>query len=276
MPLYRPSELADLLKQMGASPKKRYSQNFLIDGNVIGKIVQLADVQPGDEVVEIGPGPGALTEALLQKGVRLLAIEKDPLWAEALNRLEGDLTVIQGDILTCSLESILKKWKTKEHVKLIANLPYHITTPILTRLAPHSDLFSSIVVMVQEEVARRFTSPPGSKEYGSITVFLNFFSHISYGFKVKRTSFYPAPNVDSAVIKLQLKPHPADIDPDAFFKMTRKAFEQRRKMLKGALKDLLSESVKESHKALLEKRAEALSLDQFLELFKACQKENNP
>lgn len=267
MPLYRPSELRALLDQMGASPKKRYSQNFLIDGNIVRKIAELADIKPGDDVVEIGPGPGALTEALLEKGARILAIEKDPLWAASLERLGGDITVISDDVLECSLEEIITNWKKQPRAKLVANLPYHITTPILTAISPLKNLLSDIVVMVQDEVARRFSAGPGSKEYGSITVFLNFWSQVEYGFKVKRSSFYPSPNVDSAIIKLTLKESP-DVDSERFFELTRKAFGQRRKMLKVSLKDLLSPEVKANNATFLEQRPEALSLDDFLFLFK--------
>lgn len=268
MPLYRPSELADLLKSMGTSPKKRYSQNFLIDGNIIRKIVHLADINPGDDIVEIGPGPGALTEALLEKGARILAIEKDPLWAGALERLGGDITVVSDDVLSCPLEQLIQSWKKQDKVKVVANLPYHITTPILTRLVPHSNLFSNIVVMVQEEVARRFTAPHGGRDYGSITLFLNFWSEVSYGFKVKSSSFYPAPKVDSALIKLILKTEIPNVDPELFFEFTRTAFQQRRKMLKVSLKNWLLPELKLTQEKLLKKRPEALSLDDFITLFK--------
>ncbi|MCB1113574.1 MAG: ribosomal RNA small subunit methyltransferase A [Chlamydiia bacterium] len=267
MPRFRPTELSDLMKRIGASPKRRYSQNFLIDGNVIQKIVELADIKPGDEVVEIGPGPGALTEALLNRGARVFAVEKDSVWADELSGLQGDLQVINDDVLECSLEKLVESWKTKDKVKVVANLPYHITTPILTKLALNAKLFSEIVVMVQDEVARRFTAEPGGKEYGSITVFLNFWADVFYGFKVKRGSFYPAPNVDSAMIKLVLKDKIPDVDAEKFFEMTRAAFNQRRKMLKVSLKSFLNDDVKIQYKELLERRPETLSLDEFLSLF---------
>lgn len=273
MPRFRPTELTQLLKQMGVSPKKSYSQNFLIDGNVIEKIVQLADIKEGDNVVEIGPGPGALTEALLNRGARILAVEKDPLWAGELENLGGDLEVVSDDVLTCPLESLVQNWKSQDKVKIVANLPYHITTPILTKIAPHKELFKEIVVMVQEEVARRFSSQPGSKEYGSITVFLNFWAEVAYGFKVKRSSFYPSPNVDSALIKLTLKETLPDVDPDKFFEFTRTAFGQRRKMLKVSLKEWFSDDVKAKEMGVLTRRPETLSLDDFLRLFKLSKKQ---
>lgn len=272
MPIYRPSELKSLLEQMGAHPKKRFSQNFLIDGNVIRKIADLADIKPGDEVVEIGPGPGALTEELLSRGARVIAIEKDTTWADSLSRLEGDLTVIADDVLECNLELLVRGWLKGDKAKLVANLPYNITTPILTGIAPLASLFSDVIVMVQEEVARRFTSPPGSREYGSITLFLNFWSEVKYGFKVKNSSFYPSPKVDSALIQLKLKPAPLIQNQDKFFEMTRKAFGQRRKMLKVSLREILPASVLSENQALLEKRPEALSLQDFIVLYELISK----
>lgn len=267
MPLYRPSELKALLESMGTSPKKRYSQNFLIDGNIVRKIAELADIKPGDEVLEIGPGPGALTEILLEKGARILAIEKDPIWAAALERLGGDITVIGDDVLACPLKETIEAWKKQPKIKIVANLPYHITTPILTTIAPMGDLLSEIIVMVQDEVAQRFSAPHGSREYGSITLFLNFWSKVEYGFKVKRSSFYPSPNVDSALIKLTLKEVHPNVDVDRFFEFTRKAFGQRRKMLKVSLKELLTPEQITANLTILQKRPEALSLDDFIELF---------
>lgn len=268
MAIYKPTELKSLLEQLGVHPKKRFSQNFLIDGNVIRKIADLADIQPGDDVVEIGPGPGALTEELLRRGARVLAVEKDFTWADALTRLSGDVTILAEDILKCELSTQVQQWKKNEKVKLVANLPYHITTPILTAVVPLHKLFSDLIVMVQEEVAQRYTSAPGSKEYGSITLFLNFYADVSYGFKVKNTSFYPSPRVSSALIHLKLKNSYLQ-DPEKFFQLTRQAFQQRRKMLKSSLKTILSPAAIEKMGPLLERRPETLSLEEFISLFEA-------
>lgn len=283
MAIYRPSELKNLLEQLGTHPKKRFSQNFLIDGNVIRKIADLAQVQPGDEIVEIGPGPGALTEELLARGARVLSIEKDRTWADALKRLEGDITPLAADVLACPLEETIARWRNEARnearkearkgakVKLVANLPYHITTPILTRVVPLHPLFSQIIVMVQDEVAERYTSPPGSRNYGSITLFFNFWSTVSYAFKVKNTSFYPSPKVASALLKFIPKPPPSSIaNPELFFQMTRQAFNQRRKMLKVSLKSYLPKTSIQNtilKNPILEKRPEALSLEEFIALF---------
>lgn len=271
MAIYKPSELASFLSELGIHPKKGLSQNFLIDGNIIRKIVGAANVQPGDWVVEIGPGPGALTEELLKAGASVIAIEKDRTLAEALKRLQTEdqrLEVFCQDVQEFPIEEVLKG---KSQVKLIANLPYHLTTPIITRFIPLIEHFSDLVVMVQDEVAKRLTSPPGNKVYGSITVFINYFTNPTYAFKVGRNCFYPPPNVDSAILHLKLKTPPKVSDEKAFFEMTRGAFEQRRKMLRASLKELYPP---EKVMAALEKmglaptvRPEELSLNEFITLF---------
>ena len=275
MPIYKPSELREFLEGLDAVPKKGLSQNFLIDGNIIRKIIKESEVQPGDVVLEIGPGPGSLTEALLESGASVFAVEKDAVLAAALDRLQTPdkrLTVLCEDIMQVPIEekmrAILPKGKKG---KVIANLPYHLTTPIIANLIPLREVFSSLTVMVQEEVARRFTATPGTKEYSSFTVFLEFYTKPKYAFGVSRKCFYPPPKVDSAIVILELREEPKISSPMDFFKLTRSAFKQRRKMLRSSLRELYgSQNVTES----LEKigcnpmaRPEELSLEQFLQLF---------
>lgn len=264
--MYRPTELRHFLDSLGTSPKKKLSQNFLIDGNIVRKMVSSSDVHPDDVVLEIGPGPGVLTQTLLQAGATVIAVEKDPVLAKALERFQNDnLFVYIDDILQVPLKEILKKTKK---TKVIANLPYHITTPVLTHLLPHNELFSSIIVMVQKEVAERFTASPHSKNYSSITIFLQFYSKIEFLFKVSRSCFYPEPKVDSAVIRFDLREPPHDVDPEPFFHMVRCAFGQRRKMLRSSLSHLAPQAVVlealERSRILPESRPEELSLEQFL------------
>jgi len=273
MPLYKPSELMQFLHEIDASPKKRLSQNFLIDGNIIRKIVQTAHVQPGDIVLEIGPGPGVLTEACLEAGAHVIAVEKDTVLANALKRLnpEGDrLSVHTMDIMDFDVSQEVPKGKK---VKVIANLPYHLTTPILAKLVENHALFSMIVVMVQDEVARRFTAKPHTSEYSSFTVFLDYYSTPHYAFSVSRHCFFPAPRVDSAVVKLVLKENSTFEDPSPFFKMTRTAFGHRRKMLRSSLRDLYGSEVVLAALKIMGKletaRPEEFSLQEFLLLFDA-------
>lgn len=273
--VYKPSELIAFLSALGISPKKQLSQNFLIDGNIIRKIVATAAVEPGDVVLEIGPGPGSLTEALLEAKAHVIAVEKDAVLAQALHRFKKDsesLTIFCEDILKFPIQEMLAPYvKEGRKAKVIANLPYHLTTPILVQLAPLHSLFSSLTVMVQEEVARRFTAGFGEPDYGSFSLFLQFYSHPSYAFFVSRRCFFPAPRVDSAVVHLALKPPPDIDDVEGFFKMTRTAFSQRRKMLRGSLKSLFKggniSAVLEALGQNPQARPEELSLDTFLAFF---------
>lgn len=274
MALYKPSALRAFLEEIGASPKKSLSQNFLIDGNIIRKIVTFAGVQKGDSVLEIGPGPGVLTEELLARGAHVLAVEKDRKFAAALPRLQtedGRLTVVEGDILEQDLSKLLKP-----RTKLVANLPYQITTPILTTFLPKREFFESITVMVQKEVSARFLAEPSTKDYSSITVFVQFYSQPEYGFTVEPTCFYPPPRVKSSVVKFTLQDSPPVSSEEAFFAMTRRAFQQRRKMLRASLKhDYPLSSIDRGLEKIgkgLQVRPENLSLADFLILFQEIEK----
>lgn len=273
--MYRPSELIAFLNSLGIAPKKGLSQNFLIDGNIIRKIVEKSQIEPGDIILEIGPGPGALTEALLDAGAHVIAVDKDTVLSKALERLqtpERSLNIYCEDILTFPLEkTLLPHLKDGKKAKVIANLPYHLTTPILVQLVPMRHVFSSLTVMVQEEVARRFTAKAREADYGSFSVFLSFYTAPFYEFFVSRNCFYPSPRVDSAVVRLDLKEPPAVDNIEAFFKMTRTSFSHRRKMLRGALKEIyepaaVMEALKEIGQNPLA-RPEELSLEKFLALY---------
>jgi 16S rRNA (adenine1518-N6/adenine1519-N6)-dimethyltransferase len=273
MPLYKPTELLEFLESIGVTPKKSMSQNFLIDGNITRKIVKTAEVTEGDVVLEIGSGPGSLTEELLLRGATVIAVEKDYKLAEALRRLDPSgkkLFIFRDDILRWPLEKELPKYlREGQKAKVIANLPYHITTPILTHLVPLNAIISDIVVMVQDEVGRRFAAEVGSSEYGSITLFLNFWSKVHYAFKVGRSCFYPVPKVDSAIVTFKPQKPPYEVDPDRFFEVTRRSFEQRRKMMRSSLRDLCPNIAEALAAAGLSEtaRPEELSLEDFVKLF---------
>jgi 16S rRNA (adenine1518-N6/adenine1519-N6)-dimethyltransferase len=270
--MHKASELQSFLRELGVDARKGLSQNFLIDGNILRKIAASAHVKTGDYVLEIGPGPGALTELLLEQGAHVTAIELDVVFAKALERLQTQdqrLTVFTTDFLKFPLQEFLKKnpgpWK------VVANLPYHITTPILTQILPCTPAIESVTIMVQKEVGKRMVSSPGSSDYGSFSVFVSFYSKATYCFTVEPTCFYPKPTVQSAVVHCQLHPAPQVSSVDAFFILTRTAFQQRRKMLRSSLKELyLQEKIVSSLLQLGLKetvRPEELSLNQFLQLF---------
>lgn len=274
MPIYKPTELNQFLESLGARPNKKLSQNFLIDGNILRNIVKAADVQPQDQVLEIGPGPGSLTEMLLEKGAYVVAVETDKILGQALERLntpDRRLKVILADALKVPLSELFASFPDPQKpIKLISNLPYHITTPLLARFVTASEWISLILVMVQEEVAIRMSAHPGTKDYGSISVFLNFFAQVNYCFKVSRNCFYPVPKVDSAIVRIEPEPIEKNIDVDKFFKMTRSAFQQKRKSLRSSLKKLyphIEKALAELTLAPLT-RPEELSCAQWISLYR--------
>ncbi len=268
-------ELRAFLAGLGIRPKKGLSQNFLVDGNILRKIVEISRLSPGEVVLEIGPGPGALTQLLLERDLTLIAVEKDRELAAALKRLDPNgekLEIFNDDILEFPIEKILQaRLLESQKAKVVANLPYHLTTPILERLVKLPGLFSTLTVMVQEEVARRFVAEPGSSDYSSFTLFLNYYTTPQIGFHVSRNCFYPAPKVDSAVVLLELKTPPKVSSEEKFFKLTRTAFGHRRKMMRSSLRELYPpEAVTEALKKLRLNplaRPEELSLNQFIQLF---------
>jgi 16S rRNA (adenine1518-N6/adenine1519-N6)-dimethyltransferase len=232
-------------------------------------------VSSNDVVLEIGPGPGALTEALLATGAVVVAVEMDRILAAALERLNGPdrrLHVICEDILQVPLEETLRPLlREGQKVKVIANLPYHVTTPILTRCVELTSLIESLTVMVQKEFAERVTAAPGGRDYSSLTVYLNFYTRVRYAFDVSDNCFYPKPKVHSAVVTLHLKTPPQVTDQQRFFQLTRTAFEHRRKMLRSSLREIYQP---EKVMTTLQKvgasplaRPQELSLEQFLVLF---------
>jgi 16S rRNA (adenine1518-N6/adenine1519-N6)-dimethyltransferase len=277
MPMYQPAELNAFLNEMGIFPKKNMSQNFLIDGNMIRKMVASGGAEVDDLILEVGPGPGALTEVILENGCKVLAVEKDQKLGEALGRFQekypGALEIHIDDILDFDLDKHLSKTKP---AKVIANLPYHLTTPILARFLPRYDLISQITVMIQDEVARRLLAKPGQKDYNHFALFLQLHAVPRYAFPVSRHCFYPVPNVDSAVVTLHLKPCPEISDPEMFFKVTRRAYEQRRKMLRGSLSPFYTKEITtkalESSSLNPQARPEELSPEDFITFFEAASK----
>lgn len=264
MALYKYSELSHFLSTIGASAKKSLSQNFLIDGNIVENIVRKADIHPGDTVLEIGPGPGVLTEALVKTGCRIVAVEKDRLFAEHLPRLGAHIQVIEGDFLEQDLRSLIPP-KTK----VVANLPYNLTSPILEKLFLNGDLFDSLLLMVQKEVAERIVANPGSKQYGALTIFCQFFTRPEIAFTVKASCFHPSPKVDSAILLFKIKETTHDVDKEKFFDFVKSLFSFRRKMISSSLKRMGS-SMAAIEKVGLKgtERCETLSLDQFIFLYK--------
>ena len=245
------SQLLTFLNRIDRRPNKRLSQNFLIDQNVGEKIVRTAAPVAGEIVLEIGPGPGALTSLLLEKGARVVAVEKDPVLAKELTRLQtpdGRLTVISDDFLTFDFSPL----KPHRNIKVIGNLPYHITTPILEKLFDARELFSTFTIMIQSEVATRMMASCGSKMFSSLSLFVQFHTQVNHAFKVSPSCFYPRPKVESTVLQLELKPPPLEATTH-FFSIVRRAFQQRRKMILSSLQSLY-------RKELLDKALDAAGI----------------
>ncbi len=249
--------------------KKSLGQNFLKDENILKRIKDSVLVKENDLVIEIGPGSGALTKYLKEYKADLKCFEIDERVKPYLDKLKDDKTeIIYQDFLQVNIKDYIDK--DYANIYVIANLPYYITTPIIKRIIDSGIKIKQMVLMVQEEVADRFTALPGNKSYGSITVYLNYYFKVQKLFRVSRSFFEPVPNVDSAVISLEALDTPYDIkDPAKFFKLVNDAFRLKRKTLKNNLKDYDFEKVLAvlmEHNLGVNTRAEELSIDIFIEI----------
>jgi len=227
------------LREYGFFPKKRLGQHFLIDRNILNKVIRTAEVGKEDVVVEVGPGLGEMTEALARLAKRVIAVEIDARLVEILKKKLEDwpnVEVVQSDVLRVDFKSFLKK---EEHpVKVVANLPYQITTPLLFRFIEARGVFSTFTLMLQREVAERMAASPGGKEYGRLSVLIQMFLDLSVRFFIPPTAFFPSPKVESAVVHMVWKEKPMvdKQDEEWFIKVVKASFGYRRKTLVNALK----------------------------------------
>jgi len=279
-PLASPRATLDKLAKWGITTRKALGQHFLIDDGVVGKIIRLAKLQPEDLVLEVGPGIGTLTEALLLKGVRVLAIEKDQRLLAVLDdiklRYPQSFDFLVADALDVTAYG--KKMEL-EHTKLIANLPYAVAATIVLDYFQHMGTIQSATVMVQKEVAARMAAKPGSKDYGAYSVKLQLIAEPQGSFQVSQTCFLPPPRVDSSVIRLDRRND--KIEPEEIpgtFRVIEAAFAERRKTIRNSMRsqfalqgyDLSSIDILfESTGIPSSVRAESLSPDSFLVLGRA-------
>ena len=226
-----------VLERHGFTFKKSFGQNFLTDTNILQKIVDTAEIDENANVIEIGPGIGALTEFLAENAAEVMAFEIDerlmPILADTLQEFEN-VKIINEDILKSDLQARIKEFSNPElPIKVVANLPYYITTPILMHLIESRIPFSEFVVMMQREVADRISAQPNSKSYGSLSIAVQYYMTAKVAFIVPRTVFVPAPNVDSAILKMTRRDKPAvEVkDEPFFFKVSKASFTHRRKTL---------------------------------------------
>lgn len=266
----------EILNQYGLSAKKKFGQNFLIDQNILSKIVEAAEIDETSYVVEIGPGLGSLTERLIDTAGKVRAYEIDPDMVQVLTDRLGDkenFELIHGDILKETID-------IDEEITVVANLPYYITTPILFKLLESDLKIKRIVVMMQKEVAQRLEGSVNTKDYNALSVAIQYRTTPKIAFNVSREVFIPKPNVDSSVITLEVldEPRVAVEDEKHFFKIVKGSFGQRRKTLVNNLNSELGIS-KEVLKELLinleikeTARGESLSIHQFAALSEAIKK----
>ena len=242
--------IRSLMEEAGISFRKEFGQNFLINSMVPEDIADMCCDREDSLIIEIGPGVGCLTDALAKRYARVVAIEIDkgliPILSKTMAEHEN-VTVLNADVMEVDLAALVEKYSEGRPVSVCANLPYYITTPILMRLLESGVRFSSITVMVQNEVAQRLCSKAGSKDYGAITAVLGYYGEARRLFKVPAGCCLPAPKVDSAVIRMDLYQTPkyAPKDEKLFFSLIRAAFEMRRKTLVNALSAKLPQYSKE-------------------------------
>ena len=270
-----------VLERHGFTFKKSFGQNFLTDTNILQKIVDTAEIDKNVNVIEIGPGIGALTEFLAENAAEVMAFEIDerlvPILEDTL-RDHDNVKVINEDVLKADLQTRVKEFENLNlPIKVVANLPYYITTPILMHLIESKIPFAEFVVMMQKEVADRISAEPNTKAYGSLSIAVQYYMTAKVAFVVPRTVFVPAPNVDSAILKMTRRKQPlVEVkDEDFFFRVSKASFVHRRKTLWNNLTSHFgkSEEVKNKLEQALENaaikpsiRGEALSISDFARL----------
>lgn len=277
-----PSATKEIINKYSFAFQKKFGQNFLIDSNVLESIIRGAEITKDDFVLEIGPGIGTMTQYLCEAARQVVAVEIDkmliPILEDTLSEYDN-VEVINQDVLKVDIKSLAEEKNNGKPIKVVANLPYYITTPIIMGLFESGVPIDSITIMVQKEVADRMQTGPGSKDYGALSLAVQYYATAKVILNVSATCFMPRPNVDSAVIKLTRHKEPTVnvADEKLMFKIIRASFNQRRKTLVNGLKNSpeLSFSKEQIVKAIekigkLETiRGEALTLEEFAELANA-------
>ncbi|MBS8266957.1 16S rRNA (adenine(1518)-N(6)/adenine(1519)-N(6))-dimethyltransferase RsmA [Mesobacillus boroniphilus] len=279
-----PMRTKEILDKYGFSFKKSLGQNFLIDTNILNRIVDHAELTDHSGAIEIGPGIGALTEQLAKRAEKVVAFEIDqrllPILEDTLSPYPN-VKVIHSDVLKADVQAVMKQeFEKQEDVMVVANLPYYVTTPILMKLLEERLPIRGIVCMLQKEVGDRISAKPGTKEYGSLSIAVQYYTKAETVMIVPKTVFMPQPNVDSAVIRLTLHDEPPVKvkDEKFFFHVTRSSFAQRRKTILNNLTSQLPDGKqkKESIQAALRqagveesRRGETLTIEEFAQLSNA-------
>ncbi len=281
--LIDPKETIEILNKYKFVFQKRFGQNFLIDQHVLDKIINAAEIGPDDFVVEIGPGIGTMTQFLCERAREVVAVEIDknliPILKEDTLKAYDNLTIINDDILKLDLNKLVNEKNNGKKIKVVANLPYYITTPIIMQLFEEHIPIDNITVMVQTEVAERMQAGPGTKDYGALSLAVQYYADPYIAAYVPQNCFMPRPNVQSAVIRLKLhEDKPVKVKDDRLmFSLIRASFNHRRKTLvNGLTADLGNQYTKDRILEALKKcgfketvRGEELTLEKFAELSEA-------
>lgn len=280
MKLYSPSEIKEIRNRFGFRNSKSLGQNFLTDKNIIDRIIEGSGIGPEDLVIEIGPGIGVITREAAKAAKKVIAIEIDtdllPILQYTLEDLDN-VEIVNQDILKTDLRELIEKEDFTGKVRIIGNLPYYITTPIIMKLLEEDIGAESITVMIQKEVADRLKAAPGKKECGAISLMVQYFAEVNEIVRVPKTVFIPQPKVDSTVLRLDVrheKPIEAE-DEEYLFKVIKAGFAQRRKTIANSLSVLGDASREEILNALKTagidpvRRGETLDLREYAELAKA-------
>lgn len=273
----------EILNRNGIFAKKKFGQNFLIDTNIVMKIVKTANITKETNVIEIGPGIGAMTEILAKEAGKVLCFEIDEDMVNILNEeIKNDnVKIVNKDFLKVDLDVEMRYFIEPKNIVVVSNLPYYITTPIIFKLLEYSKNIEKMVFMVQKEVSERLTAKPGSKEYGSLSVLIELNGTMKKEFNVSRNCFYPVPNVDSEIVSMEINKNDSALKNDPIFgKFIQNIFEMKRKTLANNIckktnfyRDDLNKILQEL--GLSESvRAESLSLNQISKIYEALVKEN--
>ena len=263
------------LAQYGLTPRKRWGQHFLVDRNILNKVIRTAELEKGDVVLEIGPGMGEMTLALAHQVKKVIAVEIDRKLVKVLKEKTAgfsNIMVIEGDVLKISFEQLYRQGH--QQLKVVANLPYQISTPLLFRFIESRNLFSTLTLMLQREVAERMIASPGGKDYGPLSIFAQCVLDLSIQFYIKPSAFFPPPKVESAVVRMVWKESPfVRLEEKGWFKKVVKGcFSYRRKRLINALRhaDLpLPEDLEKRIEKIgvdPQRRPETLTIQEFVQL----------
>ena len=248
--------------------KKKFGQNFISDKNLLNAIATDAQISQDDEILEIGAGAGSLTEVLSEKSKKVISFEIDKDLIEHLTSLNlKNVEFVFGDFMQANLPDVEQKFEKK--YKVVANLPYYITTPIIFKFLEEAKKVDSLTIMVQKEVAERVCAKVGGKDYGILTVMTNFYGEPKITRIIKRQMFFPVPNVDSALLNIKLKEKYPTVDKKEFLAFIKTCFSMRRKTLLNNLSNMYSKEKLKSvlSEDILSKRAEQFSLEEFVCIF---------